>query len=492
MAGGKQSAKGTPAAATNFPRWGDGSMLEAVLTTEEIREGDGTPSIGSVIKNLQFWKGVLVPSHFRALDFAFWLKAVCGTLSDQQAGAGITGQAWANAVPKTGSEVAAVAAGATSVSYALVSGAAPASTEWYQIGNGPNAEVRQVTVSGVGPYTLTVAALTNAHIAGELITLVNKYGTIASSIVGAATFSYTIVTGAAPVVNDIFMIDVNNPGGTTTSEVFKATVVTGAGPYTITPDHTPLFAHGAASPAVAAFVAAGVGVQVYAHTFIPQPIRDWYTFYQQYLTTVPKYVQVSDAQMHSMTIDAQRGKALKLQFDGTGLVGQDSVSALTPSLDLSSGIFLYYGGTFNVDGSLVGTVAPFLTQVKLAYTHPHDDTMQTEQATLIDLISTLRKIQVDYEVLWQDFTQFEKTYFNATLGPDNATVGTGSIDITFFAGGNDVNNSLEIIVPNLKYIAAPLPAPKLSGKALLQKVSAVAVVSPECRFVLKCSAFQAN
>lgn len=489
---GKQAVKGTPVAATNFPRWGDGTMLEPQLTTEAIREGDGTASISRLIKNLQYWKGVLAPAHIRAIDLGFWLKAVCGTLSDQQANSGIVGQAWPAAVAKSGTVQAGVAAGAVTVSYALTSGAAPLANDWFQIGNGPNAEVRQASaVGGGGPYSLTVAALSNAHIVGEVITLVNKYGTIASSLVGAATFIYTIVQGAAPVVNDIFTIDINL-AGVSTAETFKATVVTGAGPYTITPDHLPLFAHGAATPAVASFVAAGVGVQVYAHTFIPQPARDFYTLFKQYALSTPKYLQVSDAQVHSMVIDAQRGKALKFQFDANGIVGQDSISALTPSYDSSSGLFLYYGGSFNVDGSLVGNNAPFVTQVKWDHKHPLDDTMQTEAATLADFISTIREVQIDYEVLWQDFGQFEKTYFNSALGPDSALIGTGSLDIIFLANGNDINNSLEIICPNLAYKAATLPAPKLSGKALLQKITATATISPEVRYVLKNGQFGAN
>jgi hypothetical protein len=287
------------------------------------------------------------------------------------------------------------------------------------------------------------------------------------------------------------MIDVNTqPGNTTTAEVFRATAVSGAGPYVITPDHTPLYAHGAASPAVATFVAAGVGAQVYVHSFVPQLVRDYYTFIKQYALATPKFLQVSDGQVHSMLIDAVRGKALKFQFDGVGIVGQDLTSAVTPSYDASSGLFLYYGGTFNVDGSLVGNVAPFVTQAKFDYKHPLDDTMQTEAATLADVISTIREIVVDYEILWQDMGQFEKTYFNATTGPDSATVGTGSIDLLFLAGGNDVNNSLELVVPTLNYHAAQLPPPKLAGKAFLQKIQATAVVSPEMKALLKNSQFQ--
>ena len=73
---------------------------------------------------------------------------------------------------KSGSINAATIAGATTIDYNLVSGPAPAVGDWFQIGHGNNcpcdAELRQVTAVAppVGSvYTLTVAALTNAHVA---------------------------------------------------------------------------------------------------------------------------------------------------------------------------------------------------------------------------------------------------------------------------------------------------------------------------------------
>lgn len=307
----KQTVKGTPVAATNFPRWGDGTFLEPALTTEKVREGDSTASINYLLKNTQYWKGVLVPQHLRTIDLGFWLKAVLGTASD---------------------------------------------------------------------------------------------------------------------------------------------AVTGSGPYT--------------------------------HTFTPKLVRDYYTLQKQYLLGTPKFLQVSDAVVHSMAIMAERGKPIHYQFDAVGIVGQDLTTAITPAYDASSAPLLYYGGTFNVDGSAVGQVAPFVTSCKIDYKFPVDETMQTEGLTLADFVSTQREIQIDYEILWQDFTMFEKTYFNASVGPDNAAIGSGGINLTFLAGGVSAIDKLQIIIPTMHYSSAPLPQPKLGGKAFLQKCTATAVVSPDLSMIL--------
>src|SRR5205823_6300752 len=104
--------------------------------------------------------------------------------------------------------------------------------------------------------------------------------------------------------------------------------------------------------------------------------------------------------------------------------------------------------------------------------------MQTEAVTLADFVNTIREIDVEFDVLFQDFTQFKKTYWNAGT-TDSALIGSGSIDIKWLAGGSDANNSLELICSTLHYSAAQMPAPKLSGKAFVQKIMAKAVVNPE-------------
>ena len=82
----------------------------------------------------------------------------------------------------------------------------------------------------------------------DTLTGTARSGTIGAVAAGATSLTYTVVSGGAPILGDIFVIET----GTNVSEVVVPTNVTGAGPYTLTVPAI-RFAHGAASPAAALF-----------------------------------------------------------------------------------------------------------------------------------------------------------------------------------------------------------------------------------------------
>jgi chitodextrinase len=164
------------------------------------------------------------------------------------------------AVQKTGT-TAGAAPLATTIAYTIVAGTAPEVGDVFTFG----AEVRTVTaVSGsapttvtvtpaftsthlageaaTGPYTLTVAALSNPHAVGE-------HDTTAASDVGATSFLYTDTASNPPAIGDMFQIGtaISNDGSVNCSnppppltyslcdaEFRSVTNVTGPGPYTVT------------------------------------------------------------------------------------------------------------------------------------------------------------------------------------------------------------------------------------------------------------------
>lgn len=385
---GKQSAKGSPAAASTFPRWGDGTVFQPDLKTENIREGDGTASISRTIKNLQAWKGKFAHAKARSIDFGSMLKAVCGTASD--------------------------------------------------------------TVTGTA-----------------------KNGTIASSVAGATTLTYTAVVGGAPVANtETYIID----QGLSTQEAVTPTNVSGAGPYTLTVPATK-FAHGAAAPATV----------VMTHTFTPQFGRDWYTIWPQYQLGTPEALKVTDAQFHSMSIDGEAGKILNPAYEFTGLGATDDTTSMTASYDASSAPFHYTNGVFKIDGSTGGSTAPFIKKFKVDHKHPLDDTMQTEAITLSDFVSTVREVNLEIDVLWQDYALAKRAYLGSATGTtDSAFIGTGAADFLFYPGGDpNAGLSFEIVMANIAFTAAPIPDPKLAGKALIQSVKAVATGGTEVQYILR-------
>ncbi|MFI5282275.1 MAG: hypothetical protein ACHQ0J_04005 [Candidatus Dormibacterales bacterium] len=146
-----------------------------------------------------------------------WLSKYGTTSAFVAAKNGVTAAATTVAGAKSGTTAAATIAGATSISYTLVSGAAPAIGDVMEFGAGTvNDEVRTVSgVAGATPYVLTVAALTNAHAMGENDTT----GT-------TITYNNSGHMGGAPVAGDSFIFG----SGTANSETRTVAAVDGAGP----------------------------------------------------------------------------------------------------------------------------------------------------------------------------------------------------------------------------------------------------------------------
>src|SRR3989442_5143932 len=77
----RESTPGTPAAPTIFPRWMDGSKIDIDLNTEDIREGDSSRRLSTIIKNKQMVKVKLVAA-LRPNELGFFETAAQGSGSD--------------------------------------------------------------------------------------------------------------------------------------------------------------------------------------------------------------------------------------------------------------------------------------------------------------------------------------------------------------------------------------------------------------------------
>jgi hypothetical protein len=145
-----------------------------------------------------------------------WLSKYGTTAS---LGNGRNGTTAAAVTLKSGTTAAATLVGASTISYTVGSGGAPAVGDMFEFGNGAlSSEASTVTgVSGAAPYVLTVApSLTNAHAMGEADTT-------------ATRITYTAVTGTAPAASDVFVLG----SGTVNEEVATVTAVTGSAPYVL-------------------------------------------------------------------------------------------------------------------------------------------------------------------------------------------------------------------------------------------------------------------
>ncbi len=148
----KEVVPGTPAAPVWFPRWMDGSNIEIDLKAEDVWEGDGSRRLSQIVKNRQMVKIKLTCSP-RMNEVGFLEEATQGTGSDTYT---------APTVATTLSALTAV--GATSITVAANTGLTGAGTIALIINPGAtNEEIAlfNVPATGVGPYTLTVAAAYN-------------------------------------------------------------------------------------------------------------------------------------------------------------------------------------------------------------------------------------------------------------------------------------------------------------------------------------------
>lgn len=143
----KETTPGTPAAPTIFPRWMDGSTIDIDLSTEDIREGDGSRRLSTIIKNKQQVTVKLVAA-LRPNELGFFEAAAHGASSDSYT------------APTVATTLSALTvAGATSITVAANTGLTGSGTITLVLEAGTATEevaIFAIPATGVGPYTLNV------------------------------------------------------------------------------------------------------------------------------------------------------------------------------------------------------------------------------------------------------------------------------------------------------------------------------------------------
>lgn len=159
----KQGSQGSPSAPTNFVRWLDGTKLEFGMKTAEVWEGDGSRHVSQLIKENQMVK-VTVKFNPRPVELGFFEAASLGTNSDTFTTATVSTTVSAN-----------TSSGATAITVPVNTGLTGSGTITLVVGAGTaNEEIAtfNLPVTGVGPYTLTVAnsgTLKKAHSTSDVI-----------------------------------------------------------------------------------------------------------------------------------------------------------------------------------------------------------------------------------------------------------------------------------------------------------------------------------
>ncbi len=142
-------------------------------------------------------------------------------------------------VQKTGTTTAATAINDTSISYAVSTGGAPAVGDVFQFGTGITADVRTVTaVAGAGPYTLTVAALSNPHAISETDT--GPYTLTVSALNKPHAVGETVYTAASAGGASSIIYSSSNPNAPSNGDQFQVgTAISNNGTVTCGTSTTP-------------------------------------------------------------------------------------------------------------------------------------------------------------------------------------------------------------------------------------------------------------
>src|SRR2546430_9680325 len=143
----RESTPGTPAAPTIFPRWMNGSKIDIDLNTEDIREGDASRRLSTIIKNKQMVKVKLVAA-LRPNELGFFETAAQGSGSDTYT------------APTVATTLSALTtAGATSITVTANTGLTGTGTITLVLEPGAATEenaIFYVAATGVGSYTPAV------------------------------------------------------------------------------------------------------------------------------------------------------------------------------------------------------------------------------------------------------------------------------------------------------------------------------------------------
>lgn len=149
----KESSPGTAVAPNIFPRWMDGSQIEIDLSAEDVKEGDGSRRLSTIIKNRQMVKIKLVAA-LRPIELGFFETASLGSGSDTYTAPTVNTTLSAN-----------TSIGATSITVAANTGLTGSGTIPLVINAGTSTEeiaLFTLPATGVGPYTLSVNSGYNA------------------------------------------------------------------------------------------------------------------------------------------------------------------------------------------------------------------------------------------------------------------------------------------------------------------------------------------
>lgn len=166
---------GTPVAPSLFPRWMDGTSIEIDMTAEDVKEGEGTRRLSTIIKNRQMVKIKLVAT-LRPVELGFFEAAAMGSSADTYTAPTVATTLSAN-----------TSIGATSITVAANTGLTGSGTIALAINAGSSSEeiaIFNVPATGTGPYTLTVASTYN----GGALKLAH---TSANTVKSAATHALT-------------------------------------------------------------------------------------------------------------------------------------------------------------------------------------------------------------------------------------------------------------------------------------------------------------
>jgi hypothetical protein len=238
-----------------------------------------------------------------------------------------------------------------------------------------------------------------------------RSGTIAASIVGATTLTYTVVSGGAPIVGDVFkLVDATNG-----NEIVTPSAVSGAGPYTLTVPATK-YAHGAATPASTLFS--------HVLTLLNSGAPPSYTF-AKYDALVATMQQFPGTYCTELVLKFTNPGALTADLKGLGKMGTNVAN--TTAAYSAEPFYVPWQASFQIAGVANARVVDFEIDLKAPSTQIFGmSATQSPSAAVAGRVGLTGK----FTIVPDDYTEWNY-YLNNTQPATVCTVDNGSTRTTF-------------------------------------------------------------
>lgn len=222
----------------------------------------------------------------------------------------------------------------------------------------------------------------------------------------------------------------------------------------------------------------------YTHTITPANGLPYYTFWRNQGDVL--YEQFTDCQVSELSVKGEAGAPLTITASIMGLTPSRSAAEAsnTSSVSIASdavynfndlsgtGASVALGGTASTTTGLVtgGTATRLIRSFELSVNN-NVNMQQTDAVVPYDLVAAQREINISFDIVLEDLTQYNSFFYGSGSGTTASTsIFTQPMVFKFYKG---TNNGMEFHLPSVAYEAFPVE-PNPNGDPIVVSVRAQA------------------